>query len=72
MALFILYTDYLAVTANAWYNTHVQRFQPEIASALQARAAPGLFYDAGLDSTSLGADLVKLFNAASQSGFLTE
>jgi Flp pilus assembly protein TadG len=68
----ILYTDYLAVTANAWYNNHVKPFQPDIASALQACASPGLFYDAGLDSTNLGADLVKLFNAASQSGFLTE
>jgi Flp pilus assembly protein TadG len=68
----ILYTDYLAVTANAWYNTHIKPFQPEIASALQACASTGLFYDAGLDSTDLGADLVKLFNAASQSGYLTE
>ncbi len=68
----ILYTDYLAVTANAWYTSHIKPFQPQIASALQACASPGLFYDAGLDSTDLGADLVKLFNAASQSGFLTE
>ncbi len=60
------------MTANAWYNSHIKPFQPEIASALQACASPGLFYDAGLDSTDLGADLVKLFNAASQSGFLTE
>jgi len=68
----ILYTDYLAVTANAWYNSHIKPFQAEIGPALQACASPGLFYDAGLDSTDLGADLVKLFNAASQSGFLTE
>jgi hypothetical protein len=68
----ILYTDYLAVTANSWYVSHVQPFQPEIGAALQACATPGLFYDAGLDSSNLGADLVKLFNAASQSGYLTQ
>ena len=68
----ILYTDYLAVTANSWYESHIAPFQPDIASALQACASTGLFYDAGLDSSNLGADLVKLFNAASQSGFLTQ
>jgi Flp pilus assembly protein TadG len=67
----ILYTDYLAVPANPWYETHISSFQPKIGAALQACATPGLFYDAGLDSTNLGADLVKLFNAASQSGYLT-
>jgi Flp pilus assembly protein TadG len=68
----ILYTDYLAVPVNPWYETHISSFQPKIGAALQACATPGLFYDAGLDSTNLGADLVKLFNAASQSGYLTQ
>ena len=68
----ILYTDYLAVTANSWYVGHIQPIQSDIGPALQACASPGLFYDAGLDATNLGADLVKLFNAASQSGYLTE
>jgi hypothetical protein len=60
------------VPANSWYETHISSFQPDIGTALQACATPGLFYDAGLDSTNLGADLVKLFNAASQSGYLTQ
>lgn len=68
----ILYADYHAVTADAWYNSHIKPFQAEIGPALQACASPGLFYDAGLDAADLGADLVKLFNAASEPGFLTE
>ncbi len=68
----ILYTDYLAVTANSWYETHIAPFQPDIASALQACASPGLFYDAGLDSTNLGQDLAALFAAVTKSGHLTQ
>ena len=68
----ILYTDYLAVPANSWYESWIAPIQSDIGPALQACATPGLFYDAGLDSSNLGADLVKLFNAASQSGYLTQ
>ena len=68
----ILYTDYLALPANGWYMQHIEPIQSDIGAALQACATPGLFYDAGLDSSNLGADLVKLFNAASQSGYLTQ
>ena len=68
----ILYTDYLAVPANSWYVGHIAPFQPEIGAALQACATPGLFYDAGLDASNLGADLVQLFNAATELGHLTQ
>ena len=68
----ILYTDHLAATANSWYETHIAPFQPDIASALQACASPGLFYDAGLDSTNLGQDLAALFAAVTKSGHLTQ
>jgi Flp pilus assembly protein TadG len=68
----ILYTDYLAVPANSWYETHIAPFQPDIASALQACASPGLFYDAGLDASNLGQDLAALFAAITHSGHLTQ
>ena len=68
----ILYTDYLSVSTDSWYTQHIAPIQSDIGPALQACATPGLFYDAGLDSSNLGADLVKLFNAASQSGYLTQ
>ncbi len=67
----ILYTDYLAVPANSWYENHIAPFQVDIGSALQACASPGLFYDAGLDSSNLGQDLAALFAAVTQSGHLT-
>jgi Flp pilus assembly protein TadG len=68
----ILYTDYLAVPANSWYVGHIEPIQSDIGPALQACASPGLFYDAGLDSTDLGQDLAALFAAVTQSGHLTQ
>src|ERR1700728_2222049 len=50
----ILYTDYLAVPANSWYEEYIAPVQSDIGPALQACASPGLFYDAGLDSSNLG------------------
>jgi Flp pilus assembly protein TadG len=68
----ILYTDYLAVPANSWYESWIAPIQSDIGPALQACASPGLFYDAGLDSTDLGQDLSALFAAVTQSGHLTQ
>jgi Flp pilus assembly protein TadG len=68
----ILYTDYLALPANPWYVGHIEPIQSDIGPALQACASPGLFYDAGLDSSNLGQDLAALFAAVTQSGHLTQ
>jgi Flp pilus assembly protein TadG len=67
----ILYTDYLPVTSNPWYVSHIKPIQSDIGPALEACATPGLFYDAGLDSSNLGQDLATLFQAVTQSGHLT-
>ena len=67
----ILYTDYLPVTSNSWYNTWIKPFQSSIAPALQACASPGLFYDASIGD-DLGAALSSLFAAVMQSGHLTQ
>jgi Flp pilus assembly protein TadG len=67
----ILYTDYLAVPTNSFYATNVAPVQSDIGPAMQACATPGLFIDEAIDS-DIGADLAKLFNAATQSGHLTE
>ncbi len=56
----VLYTDYYPVTANTWYVNWIEPFnipdpvQTQIATNLQACASPGLFYDAGVDSSHLG------------------
>ena len=67
----ILYTDYLAVPANSWYESYIAPIQSDIGPALQACATPGLFYDAAIGD-DLGQDLVKLFNLAAASGHLTQ
>ncbi len=66
----VLYTDYLPVTANSWYNSWIAPFQSSISPALQACASPGLFYDASIGS-DLGVALSTLFAAVTQSGHLT-
>jgi Flp pilus assembly protein TadG len=66
----ILYTDYLPVTANSWYNTWIAPIQSDIGPALQACASPGLFYDAAIGA-DLGAALSALFASVTQSGHLT-
>jgi Flp pilus assembly protein TadG len=67
----ILYTDYYQVTANSWYVSWIEPFQSTIATNLQSCASPGLFYDAGLDSSNLGAALQTLFNTVVQTAHLT-
>ncbi len=66
----ILYTDYLAVPANSWYESWVAPVQSDIGPALEACATPGLFYDAAIGS-DLGQALAALFTAVTQSGHLT-
>jgi Flp pilus assembly protein TadG len=68
----ILYTDYYQVTSDYWYNDWVAPFQSSIATQLEACASPGLFYDAGLDSSNLGGALQTLFNTVVQTAHLTQ
>ena len=66
----VLYTQYLAVPANSWYETYISPIQPDIAPQLQACASPGLFYQASIGD-DLGQDLTTLFQAVTQSAALT-
>jgi hypothetical protein len=68
----ILYTDYYQVTSNSWYVDWIEPFQSQIGPELQACASPGLFYDAGLDSSNLGGALQTLFNTVVQTAHLTQ
>jgi len=67
----ILYTDYLPVPANSWYESWIAPFQSDIGPALQACASPGLFYDAAIGD-DLGEALASLFASITQSGHLTQ
>jgi len=66
----ILYTDYLAVPVNSWYESWIAPIQSDIGPALQACATPGLFYDAAIGA-DLGQALAALFAAVTQTGHLT-
>ena len=67
----VLYTAYLALPNSSWYETNIGPFAPYLAPALQACASPGLFYQAAIGD-DLGADLITLFEAATQSARLTD
>jgi hypothetical protein len=68
----ILYTDYYQVTANTWYVDWIEPFQSQIGPQLEACASPGLFYDAGVDSSNIGGALQALFNTVVQTAHLTQ
>jgi Flp pilus assembly protein TadG len=41
----VLYTTYLPLPTNSWYNTWIQPFSTQIAPAMKACATPGLFFE---------------------------
>jgi Flp pilus assembly protein TadG len=61
----VLYTTYLPVTTNSFYNGNVAPFQSKIGTALQACASTGLYYEAAVGA-DLGKALSTLFNTAMQ------
>ena len=68
----ILYTEYLPVPANSWYESWIAPVQSDIGPALQAcSSGPSYFYDAAIGD-NLGQDLTTLFNAVVQSAHLTQ
>jgi Flp pilus assembly protein TadG len=66
----VLYTEYLPVPANSFYNSYVAPIQSSLGPALQACASPGLFYDAAIGA-DLGAALSQLFQIAVQGAALS-
>lgn len=40
----VLYTQYLPLPTNSWYNTWISPFQSQIATNMQACASPGLYF----------------------------
>ncbi len=41
----VLYTTYLPLTTNSWYNTWIKPFQSEIPARMQDCASPGLYFE---------------------------
>ena len=67
----ILYTEYLPIPNNGWYNSHVAPFQNNIGPQLQACASPNLYSVVTTDG-DISAALQQLFNAAVESAYLVK
>jgi hypothetical protein len=66
----VLYTEYLPLPTNAWYNTYVAPFQSNIAPTLQSCASTGLFFQVNTGG-DISATLASLFQYAIQSAYLS-
>jgi hypothetical protein len=43
----VLYTTYLPLPTNAWYNSWIAPFADQIAAKMQSCASPGLYFEVG-------------------------
>jgi Flp pilus assembly protein TadG len=59
----VLYTTYLPLPTNAWYNSHIASFQPNIGTNLKSCASPGLYFQVSADQ-DISAAMIALFNIA--------
>jgi len=67
----VLYTTYLPLPTNSWYNTYISPFQPNIGPNLQSCASPGLYFQVSTDQ-DISAAMVNLFNQAVATARLTK
>lgn len=67
----VLYTEYLPLPTNSWYNIYIAPFQSQIAGNMQSCASPGL-YTLVTTNGNISAALTNLFNlAVAQASHLT-
>ncbi|HZS85460.1 MAG TPA: pilus assembly protein TadG-related protein [Stellaceae bacterium] len=59
----VLYTSYLPLPTNAWYNQHIASFQSQIGPTLQTCASPGLYFEVQ-SGGDISAALTALFEQA--------
>jgi Flp pilus assembly protein TadG len=67
----VLYTTYLPLPTNAWYNTYIAPFQPQIGPNLQSCASPGLFFQVNTNG-DISSALATLFDNAVQTAYLNK
>lgn len=66
----VLYTDYLPLPTNSWYNDWVAPFQSQISPNMQSCASPGLFFSVTTDG-DITAAMQTLFQQAVAAARLT-
>ena len=67
----ILYTEYLPLPNDTWYNNHVSSYQSNIDNQMEACASPGLYYEVTTGG-DISAALAQLFQLAVQSAYLSK
>ena len=67
----VLYTTYLPLPTNAWYNSHIASFQPNIGTNLKSCASPGLYFQVSADQ-DISAAMIALFDIAVTTAHLTK
>ena len=67
----VLYTVYLPLPTDNWYNTYISPIQSNISPTLQSCASPGLFFAVQTGGDISGA-LSALFEQAVQSAYLSQ
>jgi Flp pilus assembly protein TadG len=67
----VLYTTYLPLPTNAWYNTYISPFQANIGPTLQSCASPGLYFQVSTDQ-DISAAMIALFDQAVKTAYLSK
>jgi len=67
----VLYTVYLPLPTNSWYNTWISPFQSQIATNMQSCASPGLYTSITTDG-DISTALQNLFNKAVSTAHLSQ
>lgn len=67
----VLYTTYLPLPTNAWYNTWISPFQSQIAGNMQNCATPGLFFEVS-PSQGISDAMIALFEKTMTQARLTQ
>jgi hypothetical protein len=67
----VIYTDYLPLPTNSWYNNWIAPFQNQISSNMQSCASPGMFFSVTTDG-DISAAMQTLFQQAVAAARLTK
>ena len=67
----VLYTTYLPLPTNSWYNSHIAPFQAEIGPTLKSCASPGLYFEVSTGQ-DISSALSTLFENAVQTAYLNK
>jgi len=67
----VLYTTYLPLPTNSWYNTYIKPFQSEIGPTLQTCASPGLYFEVSTGQ-DISAAMSALFEQALRTAYLSK